>query len=182
MRDEELFSFIRARYPRAGVADVELEGATVVVRTARPGLLIGREGKIAEQLTAELRGLRGPQTELRVVELRRVELEAVLVADDVAGRLSTGAEPARILAMQAGQAMKAGARGCRIVVSGALEHEVDLGTLDEATVERFAVQAVMKPPYEVDDEGNEVVPPPQTGPLPAFEVQVSLSRPPKSQA
>ena len=182
MRDEELFSFIRSRYPRAGVADVELQGASVVVRTARPGVLIGRQGKIAEQLTAELRGLRGPQTELRMVELSRPELEAVLVADDVAGRLATGAEPSRLLAMQAAQSMKAGAAGCRIVVSGALQHEVELGTLDEATVERFGVQAVFKPPYEVDDEGNEVVPPPQTGPLPAFEVQVSITRPPNSQA
>lgn len=177
MRDEELFTLLRSRFPRAGVASVEVQGNAVVVRTSRPGVLMGKQGAIAEQLTAELRQLRGPLTELQLVQISRPELEAVLVADHVAQSLSSGSPPPRIIDLSAAQAMKVGAAGCLIVVTGAFEYQATRGVL-EGVVDRASVKGVVKPPFEVDDDGNEVPPPPQTGPLPEFEVQVSLSRPP----
>lgn len=88
----DLLAFVRARHPRAGVprVDVVEDGAGVVVTVAcaRPGLLIGKQGKVAEELTAALAEHIGKPVQLKILELRRVELEPLLVADSVVQRVA----------------------------------------------------------------------------------------------
>lgn len=83
----------------------------------------------------------------------------------------------RVAGLMAQQAIRAGALGCRIVVTGALSHQCEVGAFEVATAEQFSTRAVLQPPFTVDDDGNEVPPPPQADPPPEFEVQVSLNRP-----
>ncbi len=83
----DLLAFVRARHPRAGVPRVDVDGDVVTVRCARPGLLIGKQGVVALQLEAALCERLGRPVQLKLLELRQVELEPQLVADDIAQRL-----------------------------------------------------------------------------------------------
>ena len=171
---DELFKFIRGKFPKASVAAVALEGETVVISTARPGLLIGKQGAVIEQLRAELSTQRGVATEVQLHEIRRPELEAVLVADDVAMKLARGRPPEQLLEVIADQCVRVGAKGCAIEVTGVITARCERGSLDGAT--QASTEAVMEPPFEVDDDGNEIPPPPQPDPPPKFFVSVRISR------
>lgn len=171
---DELFQFIRGRYPKAQVAAVTLEGDSLVISTARPGLLIGKEGAVFEKLCAELAAHRGIKSEVKLVEIRRPELEPQLVADDVAMKLSRGRPPEKLLEVIAEQCLRVGAKGCAIEVTGAITARCERGTLESAT--EATTEAVMEPPFEVDDDGNELPPPPQPEPPPKFTVSVRISR------
>ncbi|MFT3712560.1 MAG: KH domain-containing protein [Archangium sp.] len=175
MRDEVLFSALRSRYPNGSISEVEVEGDAVVIRTARPGILIGKQGKVAEEIATWLREQRGPDTKLQLVEIRRAEIDAVLVADAVAMKLAREVPLERAVNMQAEMAMRAGAKGCRIVASGGVMHEFSVGELDAAKSKSFTTSREWEPPYTVDDDGNEVPPPPREGPPPVFTVTVTIS-------
>jgi ribosomal protein S3 len=171
---DELFRFIRGRYPKASVAAVALEGDTVVISTARPGILIGKEGAAFEQLCGEVAKFRGLQAEVKLQEIRRPELEPVLVADDLAKKLSQGRPPEQLLEVIAENCVRVGAKGCSIEVSGCVAARCERGEL--AGCVEAATEAVMEPPLEVDDDGNEIPPPPQPDPPQKFTVSVRISR------
>ena len=171
---DELFQFIRGRYPKASVASVALEGDTVVISTARPGILIGRDGANFEQLCAEVAKFRGVEGEVKLEEIRRPELEPVLVADDLAKKLARGRPPEQLLELIAENCVRVGAKGCSITVSGCVTAQFECGELQGAT--EASTEASMEPPFEVDDDGNEIPPPPQPDPPPKFTVSVRISR------
>lgn len=177
VRDEALFAALRAKYPSGAIAEVGVVANEVVVRTARPGILIGKQGKVAEEIIAWLRSERGPETMLRIEEIRRAELNAVLVADAVVLKLSRDVPLPRSVDMQAEMALRAGALGCRIVVSGGVTHEFTAGSLESGDIATFTSSAQWQPPYTVDDDGNEVPPPPQLGPPRVFVATVTIATP-----
>lgn len=178
MKNEELFSWVRERYPRAMVAAVMRDGDVVTIESARPGLLIGKNGVEADALEAALRRHLATSTiVLTIVELRRPELEPVLVADDVAKNLSFEMPPERAVDRPVDRSLKAGARFCRIVVVGAVERTTERGTLDEATLTSATTTKVIELPYEEDDDGNEIVREPRPGPRPSVTVTVSICGP-----
>lgn len=174
--DEALFQQLRAQYPGCGIAEVEVEGDAVRVFTARPGLLIGKRGATAEKLIAELKGARGEATTLNIVEVRRPELEAVLVADHVANNVAAGVPKERLARLAQGP-LRAGALGCRVVVTGALEVELREGVLEGGVAKEATVSGVVRPPVELDDEGNELPQKPVVEPPPGFSVRVTLVMP-----
>jgi small subunit ribosomal protein S3 len=139
----DLFALVRAELPNAGIARVEA-GATdagdlvVEIRTARPGVVIGRRGATVEALRARLAELLEPfrvrlglgPLRLSVIEIRQPELEPILVADHALQALASGLALDRALDRAVATSLRAGAAGVWIAVSGALAGERAGGTID----------------------------------------------------
>ena len=109
---------------RAGIARVEIERTRdrvrVDIHTARPGIVIGRRGEAADVLRARLEKLTGKQVQLNVLEVKNPEVDAQLVAQGVAEQLSSRVSFRRAMKKGMQSALKAGAKGIRIQVSGRL--------------------------------------------------------------
>jgi len=109
---------------RAGIAKVEIERTRDRVRidihTARPGVVIGRQGQAADKLRQDLEQLTGKQVQLNVLEVKNPELDAQLVAIGVAEQLASRVSFRRAMRKSMQSSLKAGAKGIRIQVSGRL--------------------------------------------------------------
>ena len=110
--------------PFAAVSDIHIERTReelkVILKTARPGLVIGPTGAEVERLTAELMRLTGRKVSIDIIEIKNPEIEAKLVAEGIAEQLKKRAGFRRVLKMRADGVMSAGALGVKITVSGRL--------------------------------------------------------------
>lgn len=109
---------------RASVAKVEIERSTgeviVSIFTAKPGVVIGRGGTGAEALKKALAPVVAGKLRINIEEVRQPDLEAQLVANNVAGQLERRMPFRRVMKMTAENSMKAGALGVKITVGGRL--------------------------------------------------------------
>ena len=123
-QDFYLREFVEKRLAGAGVASVVIERAAnrvrINVRTARPGLVIGKKGKDIEDLRTELRGVVGRDVTINIIEIRKPDLDAVLVAKNVANQLVRRVAFRRAMKDAVGRAMRMGAEGIKVSVSGRL--------------------------------------------------------------
>ena len=124
VEDERIRRFIKANYQYAGIPKIEIERTreqlTIIIHSARPGLLIGRKGIEVERLKSELEGLTGRNIEISVQEVLRAELSAQLVAEDVAQQLKRRSSFRQTLRRAAEMTMDAGAEGIKIGIAGRL--------------------------------------------------------------
>ena len=115
---------IWTRYPDAGIARVEIErGAhevVVTVHTARPGIVIGRGGQRVEEVRKLLESASGKRVRINIQEIRQPELEAFLVARNIADQIQRRLSHRRAIKQAATRSMQAGAKGIKIVASGRL--------------------------------------------------------------
>ncbi len=122
--DLALRKYIKKRLFLAGVSRVELERAAnrirVSIHTAKPGIVIGRGGTEVEALRKELEELTGKQVSVNIIEIKKPELEAQLVAESVAAQLEKRVAFRRAMKQAVTRAMRMGAQGIRIAVSGRL--------------------------------------------------------------
>ncbi len=111
-------------YVNAAVSKIEIERlknrVVISVNTAKPGMVIGREGSIKNEVVAKLKQLTSKDIVLNVVEVKKPELDAQLVADSVAQQLENRASFRRVQKMAIQRAMRAGAKGVKTLVSGRL--------------------------------------------------------------
>ena len=110
--------------PKAAVAKINIERSpaslTVTVYTAKPGILIGRKGAQVKVLREKLQELTSAKIKVEVEEITAPDLEAKLVADNIADQLERRISHARAMKRAIGQAMRAGAQGVKIVCAGRL--------------------------------------------------------------
>jgi small subunit ribosomal protein S3 len=122
--DLELRRYLKSRLYVAGVSDIEIERAAnrlkITIHAAKPGLVIGRGGQEVERLRQELEKRTGRQVNLNIVEIKRPELEAQLVAEGVAAQLEKRVSFRRAMKQAVSRAMRMGAQGIRIACSGRL--------------------------------------------------------------
>jgi small subunit ribosomal protein S3 len=125
--DLELRSFLEKKLARAALSRVEIERAggkvKVTILTARPGIVIGKKGSEIDNLRKELEKIAGVgqgNVAVDVVEIKRPELDASLVAQSVAEQLEQRIAFRRAMRRSVQSAMKAGAKGIRIQCSGRL--------------------------------------------------------------
>ena len=109
---------------RAGISSVEIERTRDRVRvdiyTARPGIVIGRNGAEAERVRGELEKLTGKQVQLNILEVKNPEIDSQLVAQGVAEQLASRVQFRRAMRKAQQSAMRGGAQGIRIQCSGRL--------------------------------------------------------------
>ena len=120
--------------PFAAVADIHIERTReelkIIIKTARPGLVIGPKGAEVERLTEELQYMTGRKVSLSVLEIKQPDLDATLIAEAVSEQLKKRASYRRVVSMRAQAAMQGGAKGVRICISGRLGGAEMSRTLD----------------------------------------------------
>jgi small subunit ribosomal protein S3 len=120
--------------PNAAVSDIHIERTReelkVIIRTARPGLVIGPKGAEVERMTEELQYMTGRKVSISIIEIREPDLEAQLVAESVAEQLKKRMGFRRVVKMRAEGVMQAGAKGVKIQISGRLGGAEMSRTLD----------------------------------------------------
>ncbi len=115
---------IDRRLSQAGISRVEIERfanrVKVTIHTARPGMVIGRGGTGAEALKQELERLTHKQVSVNILEVRSPEIDAKLVAENIASALEKRISFRRAMKQAITRAMRGGAKGVRVIVSGRL--------------------------------------------------------------
>ncbi len=124
VEDLKLREFILEHLKSAGISKVIIERAAkntkVTVHTARPGVIIGKKGADIEKLRNQLARRAGNEVSLNIVEVRKPELDAQLAAENVAQQLERRVSFRRAMKRAVQSAMRLGAEGIRINVSGRL--------------------------------------------------------------
>jgi len=109
---------------RAGIAKVEIErfpnNVQVTIHTAKPGIVIGRKGANVKELRRKLQELTGTKIKLDISEIKQPDLNAYLVAENIASQLERRISHRRAMQRAVGQAMRQGAEGIKIMVAGRL--------------------------------------------------------------
>ncbi len=122
--DIRVRTFIKRRLYHAGISKIEIERAAnkakVNVYTARPGIVIGKKGAEIEKLKSELAKLTGRESFINIHEVRRPDIDAQLVAENVALQLERRVAFRRAMKEAVARAMRMGALGIRIQSSGRL--------------------------------------------------------------
>ena len=110
--------------PFAAVSDIHIERTReelkIILRTARPGLVIGPKGAEVERLTADLRELTGRNVSVSCVEIANPDTDAQLIAESISEQIKKRAGFRRLMKMKAEATMNAGAKGVKIQLSGRL--------------------------------------------------------------
>ena len=124
VEDQKIRRLIKQEYHFAGIPKIEIErtrdDVKVILHTARPGIVIGRQGKEVDQLRDRLQELTGRRININIQEVSRPDLEAQLVAEAVAEQLERRSSFRRTMKRAMESTMQAGAAGIKIEVAGRL--------------------------------------------------------------
>ncbi len=125
VQDHKIREYVKKTFILAGVPEVEIERdntgkVTVFIHCAKPGLVIGRAGAEIEKLKLELSKLAGTQVSVNVIEVKPIEMNAQLVAENIASQLERRISFRRAMKQAIRNTMRQGAKGIKIAVSGRL--------------------------------------------------------------
>ena len=123
--DFEIREMIRKEMPQAGISLLDIERAApnqvqVTIHTAKPGIVIGRKGASVKELRGKLRKLTDKAVKLEVEEIAQPDTDAQLIAENIASQMERRISHSRAMKRAVQQAMRQGAEGVRIEVSGRL--------------------------------------------------------------
>jgi small subunit ribosomal protein S3 len=122
--DIKVRDMLKKKLAAAGISKIQIERpaktARVTIHTARPGVVIGKKGEDIEKLRKEVSDMMGVPTHINVSEVRKPELDAQLVAESIAQQLERRIMFRRAMKRSVGNAMRLGALGIKINVSGRL--------------------------------------------------------------
>jgi len=124
IEDHMLRKHIKNKFYTAGIANIELERAAnrikLNIHTAKPGMVIGRGGAGVEELKKELEAMTGKNVFINIVEVKTPELNAQLVAENIASQLVRRVSFRRAMKQSIQRSMRFGAKGIKTMVSGRL--------------------------------------------------------------
>ena len=124
VEDNKIRKYVKKKLYISGISKIEIERTAKFVRvnvfTAKPGLVIGKGGNYAEILKSELEKMIGKEVNLNIVEVKNVDVDAQLVAENIAGQLERRISFRRAMKQCMQKTMKAGALGIKTAVSGRL--------------------------------------------------------------
>ena len=122
--DAKLRSYVRNRLKKAGISRIIIDrtskNITLTIHTSRPGVVIGKSGKEITQLEQELKQITDKDVKIQISEIKRPELDAYLVGENIANQLRGRISFRRAMKMSITAAMRMGAEGIRIMCSGRL--------------------------------------------------------------
>jgi len=124
LEDVKVRNYIKKKLYQAGIARVQIERTAnrlrIAIHTAKPGIVIGRQGAEVEALRKEIEKMTGRQVNINIVEVKVPELDAQLVAENVAAQLQKRVAFRRAMRQVVSRAMRMGAKGIKVAVSGRL--------------------------------------------------------------
>lgn len=124
LEDVKVRKYIKKKLYQAGIARIQIERTAnrlrIAIHAAKPGIVIGRQGAEVEALRKELEKMTGRQVHINIVEVKVPELDAQLVAENVSGQLMRRIAFRRAMRQVVGRAMRMGAKGIKVAVSGRL--------------------------------------------------------------
>ena len=122
--DVMIRDYVRNRLKKAGVSKIQIErtpkNARITIHTSRPGIVIGKSGKEISQLEEELKKITNKDVKILISEIKRPELDAQLVAENIASQLEGRISFRRAMKQGITAAMRMGAEGVRVMCSGRL--------------------------------------------------------------
>lgn len=124
VEDAKIRAYIRKRYGKAGISRIRVERTrekvTVFIYSSRVGMVIGKKGQEIDKLTKELENLTHRHIEVKTLEVGRPEIDAQLVAQDIAEQLEKRQSFRRTMKRSIDQTMEAGAKGIKLQLAGRL--------------------------------------------------------------
>jgi small subunit ribosomal protein S3 len=126
LEDHKLREFIKTKYFQFGISKTTIERAQgkviINIHTSKPGMIIGQKGAGVEQLKKELIKIAPDKTIIvNIMEVKRADMDSVLVAESVAAQLEKRASFRRTMKQAMGRVMRSGAKGVKIMVAGRLD-------------------------------------------------------------
>ena len=122
VEDEKIRKYLNARFPRAGVSKIFIERTlkivTITLNTARPGMIIGRGGQEVDKLKEELKKVTNKEIQININEIKRPEIDAVLVSQTIANQIEGRIFYKRAVKSAIAAAIRSGAEGVKVSVSG----------------------------------------------------------------
>jgi small subunit ribosomal protein S3 len=135
VEDEQIRAYLIARIPRGGIAKIIIERTlrkiTITIHTSRPGIVIGKGGQEVDKLREEIKKITNKDVQINIFEIKRPELDATLVGQQIAQQLESRVSFRRAMKSSLASTMRAGAEGIKIMCSGRL------GGADMARVEQY---------------------------------------------
>lgn len=122
VEDAKIREYLGARLAKASISKIIIERTlklvTVTISTARPGIIIGKGGQEVDKLKEELRKLTGKDVQINIYEVKRPELDAVIVANNIARQLEGRISYRRAVKTTIASTMRMGAEGIKVQISG----------------------------------------------------------------
>lgn len=122
--DITIRTYLKKKLYHAGISKIEIErvGAKIIlsVHTARPGIIIGRKGVEIDNLKSEIQKMTSQEVYINIIEVRKPEVDAQLVAENIANQLERRVSFRRAMKRSVSSALKFGAQGIKIACSGRL--------------------------------------------------------------
>jgi len=124
VEDDKIRKYLNARLVKAGVSKIMIERTlklvTVTIHTARPGIIIGKAGQEVDKLKEELKKLTGKEVQINISEIKRPELDARIVAVNIAKQIEGRISFRRAIKTSIASSMRLGAEGIKVLISGRL--------------------------------------------------------------
>jgi small subunit ribosomal protein S3 len=117
-------NYVRNRLKKAGISRIQIDRtpkrAVITIHTSRPGIVIGKSGKEIAQLEEELKKVTSKEVKILIHEIKRPELDAALVAENIASQIEGRISFRRAMKQSITAAMRMGAEGIRVLCGGRL--------------------------------------------------------------
>ncbi|MBP6978272.1 MAG: 30S ribosomal protein S3 [Lentimicrobiaceae bacterium] len=124
VEDEKIRQYLNVRLVKAGVSRIVIERTlklvTVTINTARPGIIIGRQGAEVDKLKEELKKLTKKEVQINISEIKRPELDALIVGSTIAKQIEGRISYRRAIKTAIASSMRIGAEGIKVEISGRL--------------------------------------------------------------
>lgn len=124
VEDDQIRKYLNARLSKAGISKILVERTlklvTVTIFTARPGIIIGKGGQEVDKLKEELKKLTTKEIQINISEIKRPELDAVIVAGAIAKQIEGRVSYRRAIKTAIASTMRIGAEGIKVLISGRL--------------------------------------------------------------
>ncbi|MGV8091025.1 MAG: 30S ribosomal protein S3 [Mangrovibacterium sp.] len=124
VEDSKIREYLNARLAKASISRIIIERTlkliTITVHTSRPGIIIGKGGQEVDKLKEELKKITSKEVQINIFEIKRPELDAKIVANNVARQIEGKIAYRRAVKMAIASTMRMGAQGIKIMVSGRL--------------------------------------------------------------
>ncbi len=124
IEDAKIREYLNARLAKASISKIIIERTlklvTITVNTARPGVIIGKGGQEVDKLKEELKKITNKEVQINIFEVKRPELDANIVANNIARQIEGRISYRRAIKMAIASTMRLGAEGIKVIVSGRL--------------------------------------------------------------